>query len=1464
MTLSPRHIAIKRQFCAEDDYNSLSDPYRPRISEDFHDPRELGWSDIIYQKRVVILGEAKCGKTHEFRQQVNKLHEKEETAFFIRLENLKDNDLKDVLIQEEVNLLDKWIKASSSKEAWFFLDAVDELKLKDGDFKIALRKLQKNIADKSYYAHIFISCRPADWNQQIDINSLKAIFPYEKNKGIDKKSNGTTEKSPEENFICVVEQWHPHSRTPSREIKDKKISHEEEKGGINHEPSVYALLPLNQPQIIQFAEEYDTSKAEGLREKLDHDQIWHFFQTPSDIIDGLNTIKDSNWVNYLGEHISAGIDVKLQESTYYSRKPSLSLEKAREGAECLALALILTKQSSLLIEKSIENSQGLIVKDILTDWGLNEQKELLSRGLFDFSSVNAVQFHHRSDREFLAARRLLKNLNEGLKIRDLKQLLFADTWQEKVVIPSMEPIAAWLALWNEDIRSEVKRRKPEILFQQSIPSSMPIIMRRDILREFVQSYKENDSHVINIALSDVKRFGHEDLDTIVRELWDEAYTGHDTRELMLELICQTPLPECTNLALKAAFDKSLSIKHRIYGCLSILENEKSEEKFLIGKAFMSRSWPERIIYSAIPYLFPGVLSKDELIQLLKNTKEPKNSTNGVSYSLRSLIRNLDSIENIRSIRSSLAKEVWDNREQDSSFYHGGSLFSHFVGAIFLGCALDKRLNTKKEIEAWAWDAIIAMHFDDVFQPTIEKKNATKVHQRIRNEAQLREAYFWAELKMHIDLEGYDTDSCYRHLDQLNIILGSLSEEDFSWLFNALNNKSNTERRYAAFYAIMGIWKKDRSQSLAKRVRRAIEDLPEIISDYDRFLNPPKTSFLHKEDKKRTRQEEKDERTKQINIETWRRWHHALEENPESAFAEEGKSRTLDDFFIWLDGYNESVGTSSWGNWHDELIKRSFSNNVVKLLLPELSNYWRKSTPQLWSKRESNSKNSFSWGELHALSAIKSEAENPAWIEELTKKEVKLATQLSTIELNGFASFYPSLEGKYRNEVHKILLQELDNQIDQVNVNNQIPMVQEIYYHGTDILKEVAAHQLLGSLHLWPIGNEASMPFAFSYASNLIVQHVPFQSRYQLIQNIKNRFNKTDRNSDEYIFLLSILTALDLQEGCNRILELTNPEDTHYDSEFSMKVFGQIFGDSLDGGTKPYTSDFYPPKQLELLTCLVHRAYEIAHPSDDIEHEGIYSPGIRDYAERARDFLFNTLVKFSSMDTYDALEKLERLPVFSYTKDRLKQLRLEMAAHYSEFDAMSISEFRSFDRNCIRLPRNNQTMHQIMINRLDDYEHYITESEFSNLSILIRVNHEIELRRVISGWLNDNSRGSYRVIQEAVKKNEKRTDIRLISTVVDIESTIELKHDGEPRRWSGTDLENALQNQLVGQYLNHERCQSGCLLIVMQKQRQWQNPHTKKKMSLCDTVEWLQEIANEIMNERPDLLISVKGIDLTKG
>ena len=159
--------------------------FAPTEEKQFSDPEYVSyfgdlphgvkkWSDLLMTSPVVVLGEGRIGKTFEFVSQVEQLRSQDQFAFFVPLERLHDENLDEALEPEDVELFNAW-KSSASSIGYFFLDALDELKLREGTLRKALRKLQDAVEPHFGRVNVILSCRPADWKTTVDQHSLKAF-----------------------------------------------------------------------------------------------------------------------------------------------------------------------------------------------------------------------------------------------------------------------------------------------------------------------------------------------------------------------------------------------------------------------------------------------------------------------------------------------------------------------------------------------------------------------------------------------------------------------------------------------------------------------------------------------------------------------------------------------------------------------------------------------------------------------------------------------------------------------------------------------------------------------------------------------------------------------------------------------------------------------------------------------------------------------------------------------------------------------------------------------------------------------------------------------------------------------------------------------------------------------------------------------------------------------------------------
>ena len=161
------------------------------------------WPDLFELAPLVILGEGRSGKTREFEKQVEVLHKVGRFAFFLPLERLHDEDLESVLPKKDLEAFEAWTE-SPTAVAYFFLDALDELKLREGSLRSAVKKLQ--LACEPHFARmkLVVSCRPADWQSQIDSQHLEPFCVNQSSTQTYLGARELTEEVQQSSSLCTL------------------------------------------------------------------------------------------------------------------------------------------------------------------------------------------------------------------------------------------------------------------------------------------------------------------------------------------------------------------------------------------------------------------------------------------------------------------------------------------------------------------------------------------------------------------------------------------------------------------------------------------------------------------------------------------------------------------------------------------------------------------------------------------------------------------------------------------------------------------------------------------------------------------------------------------------------------------------------------------------------------------------------------------------------------------------------------------------------------------------------------------------------------------------------------------------------------------------------------------------------------------------------------------------------------
>ncbi len=1429
------HVPIERHFAYITDKRLAKHDFIRYLGKK---PTEfLNWEDLYSFKCVVLLGEGYSGKTHEFKQQNKILKSRDKFSFFVPLELLHDCDLVDTIPIEDVYNFKQWFQ-ETDQEAVFFLDAVDELKLRKGTLRKAIRKIKYTLEPQLHRAKFFISCRPNDWEEELDLSTVfELVVTSERKVEVSNTINGET-------------------------IFTKVISRE---GSVNSGPEsimnepvervkVLELLPLERNEIVEFANHLTPELAIEFQKQLEEKELWHLYKMPADIIFALNQLSSRGQLGNLEEQLDLGIRQRLKEVSEKKRN-SLTEDRALEGAEILALALFLMKRRSIHLSRLSDSVEGLCLADILVDWTLSERNELLGKPLFEQTGVGSFRFHHRSIEEYLAAKKLYKLQNNfGLDDDFLFLLLFADIEKENVIVPNMEPVAAWLSMWNSDIFVKVKERKPLLLFRQGFPNLLCIEQRKDLIRSFVNKYKDNKFRGIGIGLQELKRVASPELGDLVIELWDKAYTGHDTRELILELINVSPLPQCADLAFQAAFDEQLPYFHRILATRTVFDCGTTNQKSEISASILGKKFPERVVQNVLPYLVPSGVNLDEFLELVISLNHEPESLHGLGYALMETVKSVELTckQKVR-IRNGFVQAIWDNRTKDSRIYQTNSSFNHFVDALIVLCS--KTIPTNKDLHKWAWSMVIAFHFGK--QPSILAKDETdKLQEILAKKIKLREAFFWAFFDLVEFLEAPETFR-YWYSEIFNHSLLQLDQNDFTWLLKALGPNGNNKRREVAFDALSQAVGGGENPELAVKILELISDRTDFVEELEQILRP-KPQKPNKYMIKHLRRKKEQEAKEIARIEKWTRWREEVLSDQEFLLGKSEQERTLRNLYKTVQKSLDN--NSSWGNWNSNFVENAFSSELLEQVRIVLSSYWKKNDVLLFSERKIDERRNYPFKYLIILAAVKCNAEDPEWAKSLSHEEVVKAVRLSTLELNGFAKFLPQLNEEYPDVVENVIVGEVKAQIRNLMDVGEAPILNDLLYCAMPSIQKVIANTIASELFLIENAIEKYKNNDLHYAFKLIAKHGTEDTKSQAVDVIQRYFGGPKRlSTDKYILWLHLMSQLNVELACEKVLSSTDDLSSSEGLFKAISLFSRIFGHPYRWG-QPTFDSLETNTRLNLLQKLVIRARKIKNQTLKLQSKGTNLPDEWDYFDLAYNYLLQSLASTQSLQTLSKLNELSHLPEFEVYSDRLKQMATELAAKISEWEPMPVDIFREFINERNYLPYDDLSLFAVMKMRLADFKRKLLTSEFSDIDTLRRVKKETELRNFISNRLDENSRGAYFITQEAVVINENQTDIRLHVQKINKYATIELKLVDGTKKYSARALKNALVEQLVGKYLRDNRSRVGCLLICVRESKRYKHPDTGKLMNLTKTIDWLQEIANGIMAEQPNLMIFVKGID----
>lgn len=1417
----PRRINRNFHELTDESFNNVD---QTSILSQFGWPGTLGWVELLKSQRVLIVSEAGTGKTHECRAEQAELWEAGEPVFYFDLAELCRTNLRDLLTTEEEERFDAWL-TSQSDIATIFLDSIDELQLTRGSFEGALKRLNKALVGQLGRVRVLITTRPIP----VDLRLIQQYLPVpEKGEAV---ASG-------EAFADVAMNRH-------RDNKKDKQATEVAPAWRN-----VALMPLSDDQIREMATVQGVTDTAALLADIRKRNAEEFARRPQDLIELCVDWRDHHRIRTHREQVAHNIEIKLKPRTGRGEKAQLTAEKALEGASRLALATLLTRK--LTIRHSAEADRGgepgtaLDPEAVLPHWSSEERETLLERALFGFASYGRVRFHHRSVIEYLAAQQLENMLSHGMSMKAVKRLLFAETPQGlKVVKPSMQPIAAWLAFSQPSIFSEVLDREPDLLLDYADPESLTPQQRCDALRSYISHYGKGTWRGLHVPRMQVLRFASIELAPEVLRFWESGIENPEVRELLLELIAAVPMPEGADIAYAAVMCGEATVGERMNALEALIKLSDYRLELVISSIETDPIlWPDSLVNTSIQRLFPAHIHADNLCRILSRITISRDGVDDLNWFWPQAIAESEMTPiYLETLRVGLTDLVTEGIEWSKEWPHLVTPRQHLVAPLAAVCL--RQLTEGDSSAPVVESSVIALRLtgDDYVR---SKEPATNLRNAFgQSPASLREAVFWAgdafTQKLHSEDDPWKRyyEAVHRGAINLN------ASQDASWV---LANLANTEIPFAERRMMLTAAIRETRDGNGEwhdhliKLKDLVADSPKLIECIEEYLKPvpDNPEHIRRQEEHQIRQEQAKQQQTNDHA-SWVSFWQEVVDNPQTAFDPKRAENTA--WNLWKT-MRRSGEESRASGWNRRFIEKYFSKDIADRLRATMMEIWRNDLPTLRTERPDDEKDTFLIRWQLGLAAVAAEAEDPSWARKLTSDEAKLAARYAPLELNGFPSWLEGLATAHPVAVESILGPELSSELNDIAKANYHPNILQNISHAGPSLAALFHPRLCAwfteNVHCIREGEDGGrVSDRLRRVIDILLSSDDSQTRRSICTIVAQQLAGGLDHVLAYVWLPTLM-RLDPVAGTERLEQflVNSPPGQQGSGE---DWIGFLFGDRYNNGLiNLHLPEFTPA----LLLRLVRLAYRAVPSSEDIHHESIYTPGQRDHAQAGRNALLGALLRTKGPDGWAAKLLIADDPLLAHFRDRALSIAREKAAEESDGAVFSESEVIALYRNQETSPLTRDEMFAIMVDRLDDLDDLLLR-DYSPRAAWAMISDEKAMRQVIARELINNANHAYTVDQEGVTADEKETDIRLRATSSDQQAVIELKI-GDGR--SGRDLRDTIKEQLVTKYMAPEYCRSGCLLITVAKNRGWEHPDTNETLDVSGLETMLRAEAEKLVAE----------------
>jgi hypothetical protein len=1191
---------------------------------------------------------------------------------------------------------------------------------------------------------------------------------------------------------------------------------------------VVQMATLDESRVLKLAAHLGVTDVDKFKTALRRQDAISLAGNPGDLKGIVTLWREHGAFRNYEEIIRSTIKTSLEElRTLPDAKAELSVEQYNVGGRRLSATMVLARGTAFRVEdEDIAEHPKSVIRpdDAFTDWQPSQLDAVLRTNLFEPRSFGLVHFQNRTVKEYLAAQWAIQIQNKfGLAESDLRRLFFCDIYGESILIPSMGPVAAWVAVRDDRIRSELLVRSAETLLEYGDPEQLTLITKAEVLAGLVTSVLNKGSRIYARDSRMLRALATRDLTDFIRNLWVSTSKKSSSREprhredaliLLLKLIQLGEIKALAPIVSKYASKKSSSWLGVIFAVRAMVSLGATNDikKFVSNLLSKAGTLERRHVLGVTQELYPRYLTAAQTMGLIDLHQKGGSSFDiEPEHTISAVIDRADtSTQRIRLLNELAARWFTSGSiaDDEAPAQREKSVKQWMVPAIL---KLTARIFKEDNSVVLSEEQIVAIAGSVKYsEDYIRKRESGQVHRALLSHVG-RERTFWTLLKRFAAWHPFPRSAEMVARVNLLFFWMGFRELDLAWMLSDTSKPSME----AAIWAALRVWLAEgKSDAILQRIRLAAGADPKLLILISQATDTSDSEELREFREQSRRMAQEQEAQKRQIEESWADFREELKANPgqltdlspENANARFNALRNL---YVWLTQPKRTKGRRNiYAVSNIEDLAVEYGAEVVKAAIEGFKSFWRSCTSKLPSELKGIERNQTPYATIISLTGLAVEAaEGDGWIKKLSAVEVRLAVRHAFRELNGFPSWLSAVVAEHPVAANEMIEAEIVSELADPDQDAHPSVLSRLPRQDVDRwpgLVEIITNALRTK--------QATNDRAFEYAIDILLEGG--HSRKDDCENLyRARISVDSETGAHKIGYLAAWFALNADAATDALFALIQGKSPEDRDRIVAEVFAQLSGEIRRGPIR-----FSAKDSVRTLERLVEVAYQHIRYDEDIRHEGIYSPGQRDRAEGGRDYVVKLLSEIPGSATHDALIRLAEKPHLRSISGGLRRAAFSRALEDSE-SPWKPAEVLQFEQEAAKEPQNASELFQLVLRRLNEIREDLEEGDFSQSELLKLGKKKEEHYQVwLAGQLDLRSRGLYSVTRESEAKWRKRPDVVVQRTRVEARIPIEVKVADS---WSGRQLRNAYKKQLIGQYQRDRRASHGVLLLIgLSKSKFW--------------------------------------------